>query len=218
MPNRLQNFKILQPIRFYFEKILDNINIKFKFERCYMRMDRTYDISSKKGPFVYANWGQGAPYNSDVSGGLPLGCVTVAVGQLMRYYERPAYFGWSDMPYRGGSSATLSAFLAQLRRELKVTAGGSSTNDDAIRVLNSYKYNCKLAAHNASAVYSALDDNRPVYTSGTDKSRDKGHAWVIDGSNAVTTYTEYKLYVLNDCAYPRFEYIELDSWRNYLMH
>lgn len=169
---------------------------------------------SMKGPFVDANWGQKAPYNSAVNGDRPLGCVTIAVGQLMRYYKRPAYFGWDDMPCRGGSSTTLSAFLAQLRTELHVDNNGSSNIDEAKTVLSYYGYNCTKAAHSAEAVYASLQKNMPVYTRGEDKDGN-GHAWVIDGSRSSTAYTEYKLYVLNDCAYPRFEYIELDSWRNY---
>lgn len=176
--------------------------------------EKTYDLSRRQGPFVYANWAQGSPYNSDVSGGYPLGCVTVAVGQLMRYYEHPGYFGWSDMPYSGGSSTTLSAFLAELRKKLDVTNDGSSNINKAKSVLESYGYNCNKGTHSADAVYAALQKNMPVYTRGEDKDGN-GHAWVIDGSNAVTTYTEYKLYILNDCAYPQFEYIEVDSWRNY---
>jgi len=59
-----------------------------------------------------------------------------------------------------------------------------------------------------------LNSNLPVYTDGQDRARDKGHAWVIDGSNSITAYTEYKLYALNN-GLPRPWYIELDSERVY---
>lgn len=59
-----------------------------------------------------------------------------------------------------------------------------------------------------------LNSNLPVYTRGEDKARNKGHAWVIDGSNSITACTEYKLYALNN-GLPRPWYVELDSERVY---
>ena len=60
-----------------------------------------------------------------------------------------------------------------------------------------------------------LNSNLPVYTQGQDKPRDVGHAWVIDGTNTITAYTEFKLYVLNNAAAPKFQYIEAASERIY---
>ena len=142
-----------------------------------------------------------------------MGCVTIAVGQLMRYDQHPAYFNWSDMPDET-SNTTLTSFLTQLHGELRVTDGGSSNIDHAKRVLESYGYSCSKRSHNASTVYTMLNSNLPVYTDGQDRARDKGHAWVIDGSNSITAYTEYKLYALNN-GLPRPWYIELDSERVY---
>lgn len=55
-----------------------------------------YDNVNKTGPLLSTRWNQTAPYNSQVSGGKVLGCVTIAVGQLMRYYRHPASFDWSN--------------------------------------------------------------------------------------------------------------------------
>ena len=172
-----------------------------------------HESGTKKGPFLTTKWRQYAPYNSQIGGEKPLGCVTIAVGQLMRYYQHPAYFGWSDMPDET-SNTTLTSFLTQLHGELRVTDGGSSNIDHAKRVLESYGYSCSKRSHNASTVYTMLNSNLPVYTQGQDKPRDVGHAWVVDGSNSITAYTEYKLYALNN-GLPRPWYVELDSERVY---
>lgn len=172
-----------------------------------------HESGTKKGPFLTTKWRQYAPYNSQIGGEKPLGYVTIAVGQLMRYYQHPAYFNWSDMPDKT-SNSTLSSFLAQLHGELRVSDSGSSNIDHAKRVLESYGYSCSKRSHNASTVYTMLNSNLPVYTDGQDRARDKGHAWVIDGSNSITAYTEYKLYALNN-GLPRPWYIELDSERVY---
>ena len=153
-----------------------------------------HESGTKKGPFLTTKWGQRNGYNALFENkDQPLGCVTIAVGQLMRYYQHPAYFGWSDMPDET-SNTTLTSFLTQLHGELRVTDGGSSNIDHAKRVLESYGYSCSKRSHNASTVYTMLNSNLPVYTQGQDKPRDVGHAWVVDGSNSITAYTEYKLY------------------------
>jgi hypothetical protein len=48
-------------------------------------------------------------------------------------------------------------------------------------------------------IKTALDNNRPIYTRGTDLGNDKiygtaddvGHAWVMDGYGSMTQYVEY---------------------------
>ena len=170
--------------------------------------------SSKKGPFLTTKWGQKNGYNALFENkNQPLGCVTVAVGQLMRYYRHPASFDWSNMPDET-SNTTLASFLTRLHGELRVNDDGSSNIDHAKRVLESYGYSCSKRGHDASTVYTMLNSNLPVYTRGEDKARNKGHAWVIDGSNSITAYTEYKLYALNN-GLPRPWYVELDSERVY---
>lgn len=177
--------------------------------------EKYHDSGQMKGPFLTTKWGQRNGYNALFENkDQPLGCVTIAVGQLMRYYQHPAYFNWSDMPDET-SNPTLSSFLALLHGELRVTDSGSSNIDHAKRVLESYGYSCSKRGHDASTVYTMLNSNLPVYTQGQDKPRDVGHAWVIDGTNTITAYTEFKLYVLNNAAAPKFQYIEAASERIY---
>lgn len=163
------------------------------------------------GPFIQSEWKQTNPYNEYVGQNRPLGCVTIAVGQLMRYYRHPSSFNWSDMPYHS-TTPTLSSFLAQLRIELNVTDDGNCTTDDAKRVLTNYGYNCIKIDHNESAVKTSLRNQRPVFTRGYDKTAQGGHAWIIDGYKLVYAYTEYKLYTVNAS---QTAYNEMDSHRVY---
>ena len=163
------------------------------------------------GPFIQSEWDQYGPYNEYVGQNRPLGCVTIAVGQLMRYYQHPASFNWSDLPYHGTTS-TLSSFLAQLRTELKVTDDGNSSINEAQRVLTNYGYNCTKINHNESAVKTSLRNRNPVYTRGYDNIAQEGHAWIIDGYKLVYAYTEYKLYTANSS---HTAYNEMDSHRVY---
>lgn len=78
-----------------------------------------HESGTKKGPFLTTKWGQRNGYNALFENkDQPLGCVTIAVGQLMRYYQHPAYFGWSDMPDET-SNTTLTSFLTQLHENAR---------------------------------------------------------------------------------------------------
>ncbi len=174
--------------------------------------ERQVRIFKNTGSLVKSKWGQGSPYNSLVPNDNALGCVTVAVGQLMRYFQHPSTFDWGDMPYTT-STPTLSSFLAQLRTKLGVTNAHGAEIEDAQRVLSGYGYSCVKREHDAARVIQSLEQGRPVYTRGRDKSAKKGHAWIIDGYSSTVSYTEYTLYVLDGAAYPDFDYFETDFYR-----
>jgi len=53
---------------------------------------------SSRSYLLKTHWHQNNPYNSSLSTDRKLGCVTVAVGQIMKYYKYPTRFNWSAMP------------------------------------------------------------------------------------------------------------------------
>lgn len=163
-------------------------------------------------PCLSTIWDQGFPYNT--SNYNYLGCVTIAVGQLMRYYRIPYSFNWDAMP-DNTSSPVLCDFLKNLRDELRITPDGTGTNERALEVLKNYGYDCYLSNHNiAKLMSSLLTNNKPVYAYGADlrDSRNKtAHAWVIDGCSNTDRYIKYSLYVLSPRQYPDFEYETADD-------
>lgn len=152
-------------------------------------------------------WSQDSEFNSNVN---PLGCVTVAVGQLMRFYQYPSNFAWSQMPNTYGNDV-LRSFLATLRSELKVSKNGGASIGDAERVLKSYGYSVDQISHSADRIYSSIRNGKPVYARGEDELSGQGHAWVIDGIHQSTTKVEYRLYILSDAWYPEFKYVSADG-------
>lgn len=158
-------------------------------------LEKTTDSNTNRGPYLLTNWGQGNPWNSMVSGGYFLGCVTIATGQIMRYHEKPNTYSWNMMP-DNTSNNILASFLAGLRSELHVSNDGSSTIYHAKEVLMDYDYSCGIVSHSTSIVVSQLNSQRPVYMRGFDSARDVGHAWVCDGYLTLSSQTEYKLYLL----------------------
>lgn len=154
------------------------------------------------GPYLKTEWGQSYPYNKQSK---PLGCVTIAVGQLMKFFEYPATFNWSDMP-NNYATLTLQNFLADLRSELHVSDSGGSTIVEANRVLSNYGYILTRQSHNTVTINNSLLRRYPVYARGADNAQN-GHAWIIDGFETNKSYTEYILFRLSETAYPNFEYV-----------
>ncbi len=180
-------------------------------------VERTTEKVTEIGPLLRTRWAQDRSFNT--SGYEALGCVTVATGQIMRFFKQPTSFDWDSMPDTYGNE-TLATFLAQLRSELGVSSGGSATDGDAVRVLKSYGYQVSHKDHSASEVYSYLRNRRkPIYASGQRSDNiTTGHAWVIDGLYHHEVEASYTLYRLSDVWYPDFKYDKAEAaspWINY---
>lgn len=168
------------------------------------------------GPLLTTRWDQGSPYNT--TGKKALGCVTIATGQLMKYYRHPTSFNWDNMPDAMSKytvAPDLTTFLARLRSELRVNDNGGATIGDAKRVLQNYGYNITETNHNDSKIIASLKKEYPVFAQGRDPNNQIGHAWVIDGLDNSTSLTEYVLYRLADSYYPNFRYEEAQCYEKY---
>lgn len=104
-----------------------------------------YDI---KYPLMTTRWNQTGSFNDqiDIQCGLdqaPVGCVAVAMGQIMRYHEYPNTFNWSQMPDGYGTSETCR-LLADIGEKVSMDYGcdGSSSKISrcATSLINDYGY------------------------------------------------------------------------------
>jgi len=95
------------------------------------------------GPFVKSTWGQTTvgdyldgiscynyytpPYESGNPDNYPCGCIATAMSQLMRYYEHPARYMWSNMPLTPDEAITLvqRQTIGRLCRDAGDAAGTS---------------------------------------------------------------------------------------------
>lgn len=168
-------------------------------------VERTTDKVTNIGPLLSTKWRQTGSYNT--SGYDALGCVTIAVGQLMKFFKHPASYNWNNMP-NDYANETLTSFLSKLRDELNVSDGGGAYYPDAERVFKNYGYQISKKSHNASQVFTHLSNKkRPIYAGGQRSNNIfKGHAWVIDGLYFHEITTTYTLYRLSDVWYPEFKY------------
>ncbi|MDE6048544.1 MAG: C10 family peptidase [Paramuribaculum sp.] len=138
-------------------------------------------------------WGQGKPYNNAVPNNYPLGCTTIAAGQIMNYHRWPSYYDWNNMYY---SSSLLADFLYGLAKKIGVSFKENGSPGPTSGVLNALKqqdYTVTHIAHNTSKVMTEIKNKRPVYMDGSGTSV---HAWVCDGIDSYTYYHEIRIMTL----------------------
>ena len=162
--------------------------------------------------FVKSTWGQGnseipASYNNTYNQYCPIidgkctlaGCVPVAIGQIMRYYEYPKDLGdWNDMPYGYATSTT-----AQLLRAIGIGVnakyslnGTGATLNSAVNYLNRY-FSTQTYSYNFDLIFDNVKDKRPVYLRADvteTNGNESGHAFVCSGGTRRTSITYYSLY------------------------
>lgn len=148
-----------------------------------------------KAPMLTVIWNQDSPYNDNVKdmlpcGNVPVGCVTVAVAQLMSYWAYPDSYDWDDLTTnpvisQGTSAASeVASLMEDVFAGCGVTAGcnGSSSNIyNARNYLMNIGYTCNnIQYYTASAIEDALRLSHPVIIRGA-TSNNEGHEWNIDG-------------------------------------
>lgn len=144
-------------------------------------------------------WSQGAPFNALVPNGYPLGCTTIATGQIMKFHESPSRINWSHIPVIG-VSATTQEFLYNLANRIGVdfSEDGSSGNISDIKsCLLNYGYDVIEKKHDQYDVSSEVQKGYPVLMSGLPNSIlgvgfGNGHAWICDGSMYGTEQIEIR--------------------------
>lgn len=174
----------------------DHDREEYDYMECSVIVEKFTQTTYSKGPFCPTQWDQNAPFNSKLPNtNWPLGCTTIAAGQLMKYYKIPASYSWSAMP-SNTSNDTLASFLKELHDRIGVDSSGGATINEVKSALNSYGYSVTKQTHNNANVITSLNNNKPVYMRGECSTTGKGHAWVCDGYRYTVPRTEYRLFVI----------------------
>lgn len=185
-------------------------HVTFLLQRNYT--ERYYDVS----PLLETQWQQKNGFNAFTPGNAPVGCVAVAVGQIMKYHEYPSTYDWDNMP-NVVATETTARFLAEVGEKvgMEYDVNESSSNiDKALAGLKAYGYSsARKVDHDNSPVTAELAAGRPVYMRGYDSSgflgfKKEGHAWVCDGTSQWDSGTEYAIHIL-ERAYSEAEPIRM---------
>lgn len=180
----------------------------------YDRMMYSFVLTKKQmnteeiSPLVSSIWGQGGGYNimlDQINGQYPpIGCVGVAIAQIMKYHKFPLYFNWSEM-YDYSPNQITASFLKEvaIAADTKFALSGSASNIDKARkaLTNVYKYSpdMQIVAHSRNTAIQSIKRYGPVYMRGESSALGDGHAWVCDGFQDTFAETEIVLKGLEDC-------------------
>lgn len=160
-------------------------------------------IRRDRGPLLSTYWNQSAPYCQSVPNQNLIGCVPVALGQIMKYHQWPTSYSWSSMPNSLGSNinypTVLSDFLYDVgqRCGIQYWLGLSGSNSTlASMALSHFDYSHSIINHDSVFVQSDIQSGYPVFMQGYD-SNDIGHTWVCDGCFYSLTTETYTLMVIS---------------------
>lgn len=163
------------------------------------------------GPLIGSSWGYYYPYSNSTTD--TLGCGTVAIGQIMYYYNYPnGDWDWDNMYDNTGTSDT-RALMYYIKNHISPFGGDNSATTYNAFFLSTTGYSVDLITHNNSRVASSIINGKPVYMSGL-KANDisHGHAWVCEGyQDSGNTYITYTLWVIDIDPYPTYDYIDIAS-------
>ncbi|MEO5979309.1 MAG: C10 family peptidase [Chryseolinea sp.] len=160
--------------------------------------DSSFEERTTVNPLTASTWNQNANYNTEcpalgcsANGGRAwVGCVPVATGQIMRFYQYPTSLNWAEMPLTN-STPTTAALLRDIGNRLQTTYGcdaSSTTNANIKGTLASYGYPMPSDGnYNFWTVASEIQNGRPVILGGYHDTQwwifgtQNGHTWVADG-------------------------------------
>lgn len=171
-----------------------------------------YDKSSSSesiGPLITTEWRQNQPYNLSVPSGNVLGCSTIAVAQVLNYFEWPPIYNWDNFPDRLSSNinyvTSLSDFLYEIGQNLGInyySSPGANIEDVCDSLINMGYFAICRNPHASNYVVSSLRDRSPVIMEGVKYYSDLqvyggSHIWLCDGFSHGPTQESYVLKTLS---------------------
>ncbi len=156
-------------------------------------------VKEEKTQLMSTQWDQGPNFNRYVPTGVPLGCNTIAAGQIMKYYKYPTVFKWDSMDDILSTHES-ALFLYTLGTRIGIRYENNetgATNAQVKTALEGYGYKVSSVNHNISDVYRQLKSNRPVFMRGSEHPDSVGHAWVCDGYHNFESHMEIQVMTLD---------------------
>ena len=163
-------------------------------------------------------WGQSAPYNDLIPNKRAVGCLPLAMAQVMKYHKKPAGYNWNAMAnyyFQTQAAPEVAALLKEIGNKAKTEyseKGGETKMSNAKDALIDYGYSSSsLVAHNMLTVQANLFTRKPVIGGGVNSAdAEDAHAWVYDGIDFVDETYHYYLLVpqkdLTSSSYFKFKW------------
>lgn len=201
------------------DEAMDNTIRNIAFSNTYAEYDenwqhysilvyKDYEVDNTVPNFVLSTWDQSLGYNvsfppCDGLTHIYTGCAIIAVGQVMRYFEKPLYsssfpFNLSTLPLNNATTQTSDFLLNVFNKydNIEYNSNGTSTTlVESKNVLTKFGYTSKIGNCNSLILRSNIYNRKPVIMRGESHDPDSvGHQWVVSGLDESSYYTKYELY------------------------
>ena len=168
-------------------------------------VEKEPESSERRAPAYYncileTKWGQSAPFNNLCNGNV-VGCVAVAMAQIMYKHKYPSSYSWSNMlkTYQtNGYTTTQANAVAKLIRDCGISvnmdygtdASAAKSCDAAWALAHKFGYNPNIKYYMRNyfsqnkweqIILEELKEERPILYSGKMSDEEAGHAFVLDG-------------------------------------
>ena len=167
------------------------------------------DTVIKKGPIIGRWWGQVKPFNPNNDNHSCYGCVPVALGLVMSYYQHPESINYNNSSYtfdwdlinlvtdlntaktyKNGNQEPLWALsdllltIGDVGKAKYTPSITTMANSNIGKVLSTFGYSYSYSSvsdKNVSSIGNEILYNHPVIMAGKQAEKEIGHAWVVDG-------------------------------------
>lgn len=189
-----------------------------------LEYEKECSYASSIGPLMTTIWAQGDPYNATLDLVLnedstsyvspPVGCVAVAIGQILAYHKAPAKItaggmtwqgNWDEMTKYPNAAFLTDEYRIEVADLMKVIGKGVKMNyrwnASGATLSAAYSFINSLLGFNTvpvtyysfDAINYSLSNDCPVFICGTD-TIEGSHAWVIDGSRIENAKVYERIY------------------------
>ena len=152
------------------------------------------------GPYLTTMWHQDSPFNTlmptitcgGTSRNAYVGCVPLAIAQMLKYWEYPTGYNWNNMPDYTATDETrylihhIRVFYERYKT-INYECDGTGTSGEAIDdvIKNNFGYrSATYASFNTETLMNeVLYNGRPAILTGQSPNGGDGHAWVCDGGH-----------------------------------
>lgn len=162
---------------------------------------KSEEENERQEPLLKTTWRQEGDFNKYTPNNYPVGCVAIAVGQVMRYHEYPSSYPWHLMPTQGVTEE-ISQFVVEVAKGVRTSFhpnGSGSNAKEASEYLISKGYQSR--AYNYSLQRSPVKYrfNNPLILTGAMQGQETGHAFVADGWSFHRRTTRVQIIMMTDC-------------------
>lgn len=176
------------------------------------------DFSDPNGYFCKTAWEQRKPYNYYApSHEYPIGCVAVAMGQIMKFHQHPNWFNWNIMPnvcdgeYNNMTEGEkeVARLLRDIGKKTEMSYdkdGAGTTIHKAWSAFRLYGYSAYMPLNwDYNKIVKQLKNRKtPIYARGNAErykkgwwifkwyTYERGHAYIIDGIQEMKLTYQYE--------------------------